>query len=59
MRVEDFKTDADFIANISKVDTDELFNQLEWYGCDNYYYDLWRAVIEELKKRMEVENEVN
>jgi hypothetical protein len=57
MRVEDFETDKDFIANISKVDTDELFNQLALYGCDTYYYDLWSAVIGELKKRMEAENE--
>ena len=52
MKVEDFKNDKDFIANIDKVDTDELFEQLEYYGCDSYYGDLWRAVIAELKRRV-------
>ena len=52
MKVEDFKNDNDFITNISSVDTDELFKQLEWYGYDSYYSDLWKAVIEELKKRV-------
>lgn len=50
--MKDFENDNDFITNISNVDTDELFKQLEWYGCDSYYTDLWRAVIEELKKRV-------
>lgn len=58
MRVEDFETDKDFIDNIDKVDTDELFDQLEWYGCDGYYRDLHSAVLEELKKRVkETDNE--
>lgn len=52
MKVKDFENDNDFITNISNVDTDELFKQLEWYGCDSYYSNLWRAVIEELKKRV-------
>ena len=51
MRVEDFKDDKEFIANIDKVDTDELFSQLEYYGCDGYYGHLHSAVLEELKKR--------
>ena len=51
MRVEDFKDDKEFIANIDKVDTDELFSQLEYYNCDGYYSHLHSAVLEELKKR--------
>ena len=58
MKVEDFENDNDFITNISKVDTEELFNQLKYYGCDSYYRHLWGAVIEELKKRVkEVEHD--
>ena len=52
MKVEDFENANDFIANISKVDTKELFSQLEHYGCDGYYRHLWSAVIKELKKRV-------
>ena len=52
MKSEDFKTDDDFKANINKVDTDELFEQLDFYGCDGYYRDLWYAVIAELKRRL-------
>ena len=54
MKVNDFENDNDFITNISKVDTEELFNQLEYYGCDGYYQRLWSAVIEELKKRVQI-----
>ena len=52
MKRGDFETDNDFIANIDKVDTDALFEQLEYYGCDGYYRDGWYAVITELKRRL-------
>lgn len=51
MKIEDFKDDNDFIAHIDKVDTEELFNQLEYYGCDGYYGRLHSAVLAELKRR--------
>ena len=46
-------TDEEYIKNISSVSTEELFNSLEYYGYDSYYAVLWRATIEELKKRSE------
>lgn len=52
MKVSDFANDREFIDNIDKVDTDELFAQLEYYGCDGYYSHLHSAVLEELKKRI-------
>lgn len=45
-------SDKEYIENIDKVDTDTLFENLEYYGCDGYYKDLWYATIEELKKRV-------
>lgn len=45
-------TDKEYIENIDKVDTDTLFANLEYYGFDSYYKDLWYATIEELKKRV-------
>lgn len=45
-------TDKEFIENIDKIGTDELFDTLEYIGCDGYYYGVWRAIIEELKKRV-------
>ena len=42
----------EYIKNISSVSTEELFNSLEYYGYDSYYAVLWRATIEELKKRI-------
>lgn len=46
-------SDEEYIKNISSVSTEELFNSLEYYGYDSYYTVLWRATIEELKKRSE------
>lgn len=46
-------TDEEYINNISSISTEELFHELAYYGCDTYYADLWRATIEELKKRAE------
>ena len=48
-------TDKEYLENISTVDTDVLFENLESYGCDSYYRDLWYATIEELKKRIRTE----
>lgn len=45
-------TDKEFIENIDKIGADELFDTLEYIGCDGYYYDLWYAITEELKKRV-------
>ena len=45
-------SDEEYIKNISSISTEELFNSLEYYGYDSYYSDLWRATIEELKKRI-------
>lgn len=45
--------DEEYIKNISSISTEELFNSLEYYGYDSYYADLWRATIDELKKRIE------
>lgn len=45
-------TDKEYIENIDKIDTDELFDNLEYFGVDGYYQDVWRATIEELKKRV-------
>ena len=47
-------TDKEYIENIDKVDTNTLFENLEYYGFDSYYRDLWYATIEELKKRIEI-----
>ncbi len=46
-------SDEEYIKNISSISTEELFNSLEYYGYDSYYSELWRATIEELKKRIE------
>lgn len=45
-------TDKEFIENIDKIGADELFDTLEYIGCDGYYRDVWWAIIEELKKRV-------
>ena len=45
-------TDAEWIRNIKKTSNKELFEMLEYCGCDNYYRDLWEATIEELKRRL-------
>ena len=52
LTVDDFEDDTDFMENISKVSTEELFNSLEYYGCDGYYAEIYRCVLEELKKRV-------
>lgn len=49
-------SDEEFMANISKVETKELFEALESFGCDSYYRDLWQCVLDELKRRMEAKN---
>jgi hypothetical protein len=46
-------TDEEYISNIRKIETDELFQQLESFGYDPYYGDLWVAVVDELKRRIE------
>lgn len=46
-------TDEEYISNIRKIGTDELFQQLESFGYDPYYGDLWVAVVDELKRRIE------
>lgn len=46
-------TDKEYISNIRKIETDELFQQLESFGYDPYYGDLWVAVVDELKRRIE------
>ena len=51
-------TDKEFIDSIKDISTEELFEQLEWYRCDPYYADLWRAVICELKRRMGVKKKM-
>lgn len=45
-------TDKEWIANISNISSEELFNQLENIGCDGYYKERWDAIIEELKTRI-------
>jgi len=52
LTVADFENDAEFMENINKVSTEELFNCLEYYGCDGYYGELHGCVLEELKKRV-------
>ena len=33
----------------------ELLKDLVDFGCDNYYYDLWRVSLKELCKRLDVD----
>lgn len=47
-----FDNDKDFMDNIMFVSTDDLFEELEYFGCDGYYRQLWGCVVEELKKRV-------
>lgn len=47
-----FDTDKDFMDNILIVSTDDLFEELEYIGCDGYYGQVWGCIIEELKKRV-------
>lgn len=51
-------TDKEWIANISNVSSEELFDELENIGCDGYYKERWDATIEELRKRV-FEGDVN
>lgn len=45
-------TDREWIDSIKNVSTEELFERLEFIGCDGYYGDIWNAIIEELKNRV-------
>lgn len=45
--------DRYYIANIKNIPTEELFKDLENYGFDSYYKDLWYATTQELKRRCE------
>ena len=44
-------TDKEYINSISAMSTQNLLNNLEDFGYDNYYRDLYRATMRELKKR--------
>ena len=44
-------TDKEFIDSIQNISTERLFEELEYFGCDGYYKDLWRATLNELKRR--------
>ena len=46
-------TDSEFIESIQNASNKELFEQLDLYGCDPYYRELWRAVLNELKRRLQ------
>ena len=45
-------TDSEWIANIHNFSNAEIFERLEWCGCDGYYRDIWSACIEELQRRV-------
>lgn len=51
-----FDTDNDFIDGVSKVSSDDLFEMLYFIGCDQYYGDIWSAVVEELRRRVRGED---
>ena len=50
-------TDKEYIANIKNVSSKELIDDLIYYGVDNYYYDLWKATLKEVARRLGIKVE--
>jgi len=46
-------TDKERIENIKRLTSRELIEDLEFFGCDPYYYDLWEVVLKEVKRRLD------
>lgn len=45
-------TDKEWLQKLKEVDDKTLIEQLEWFGCDPYYYDLWKPLIKEIERRL-------
>lgn len=48
-------TDAEWKANIKNESNKKLIQDLEFFGCDSYYYGLWRTAIKEVARRLDVD----
>ena len=46
-------TDKEYIENIKSLTSRELIEELEYFGCDPYYYDLWEVILKEVKCRLD------
>lgn len=46
-------TDKEWFDNLRNASISDLIKDLEWFNCDPYYKDMWIAVIDELKRRVE------
>ena len=44
-------TDKEWIKNLPKESNEKLIEDLEYFGCDGYYKDLWRCALNELERR--------
>ena len=50
-------TDKEWIEQINKVSNSELIATLIMCNHDHYYDDIYKAVIKEIRKRLDVEYE--
>ena len=44
-------TDREWIENLPKESNEKLIEDLEYFGCDSYYKDLWWCALNELERR--------
>ena len=45
-------TNKEWLEQIKRVSDEELIEHLEWCGHDNYYNDIYEAIIEEINRRL-------
>ena len=46
-------TDKEWIEQIEAVSNEELYNSLLYCGHDDYYNNIYRAVVKEIKRRLD------
>lgn len=46
-------TDKEYVERIKRLTSKELIEQLEYFGCDPYYGDLWEVTLKEVERRLD------
>lgn len=46
------KQEANYTETLKNMTVDELIEEMEYFGCDPYYRDLWEETLAEIKHRM-------
>ena len=45
-------SDEEYMRNIKNVNSEELIENMRYYGTDAYYQDLWECTLNEIKRRL-------